>query len=313
MGKTANLILILFLLICWISFKAGSVVASSLANIGMVKFDSIRHIKNASGLENDILDQAKVWQGWAELISPHQQNVFRLRARLAAIDPQIGDSTSVLKQYVDHYPSDLMMWFELGLAEIKRDDVTSGIISFRKANSAMYFFNHANYLYFEKKDITGAENALEIAVKINPNFAAAYGMLGEVYYTLGDPRAQTSLETALSLSDDKAIVVASSTRLGDILASDRQWKQSIKFYEDALKQEPDNVHALTGMGRSIYHLTPERIAEAVAIEMRAVRLDPGYPWSYWSLAEIYKLDGNSQESMYWYSLAKAYNQQIPEP
>ncbi|MBS3759810.1 MAG: tetratricopeptide repeat protein, partial [Desulfobacterales bacterium] len=64
------------------------------------------------------------------------------------------------------------------------------------------YYEQAKTLY-ESKDYTGAKEALEKAIEIDPEFAGGYANLGEVYLKLGEvSKAVDALEKAIDLKPD---------------------------------------------------------------------------------------------------------------
>lgn len=218
----------------------------------------------------------------------------------------------LLGQYVESFPHDSVMWFELGQAEIEAGRTTDGILSLRRAGAERYFLNQA-YELRAKGDLEGAQQAVGLAVQIAPDLAEAYALQGEIYFAKGDARAMASLGQAASVSRDPSVRASALTRMGDILVSQKAYDEAINLYDQALQLQPNDPHTLASLAQAIYFSSRERKSEAIAMAKKAIQVAPAYVWGYLALGDIYKTDNEIQMAQYWYGQAVDIAPDHPAP
>jgi len=156
---------------------------------------------------------------------------------------------------------------------------------------------------FTKEAIAQARQMYERAIKLDPQYAEAYALLGETYYLewifrwSADPQ---TLEHALELAQravtlDDSLPVAHA-HLGMVYAQQQQYDQVITQSERAIALDPNNANnyvlqaeVLSVVGR------PE---EALRSVEQAMRLNPRYPALYLIQAGwTYNMTGRYEEAI----------------
>ncbi|MCP5264812.1 MAG: type IV pilus biogenesis/stability protein PilW [Burkholderiaceae bacterium] len=139
--------------------------------------------------------------------------------------------------------------------------------------------------YYQQKNYSVALDELRQALTIDPNYAAAYGMLGLVYMSLReDSKAEQSFAQGLKLMPDSAEL---NNNYGWYLCSRGKFEASITYFEKALKdplyQTPSR--ALHNAGICMRRAGDDKRAQRYLL--RAFQIDATNPVAMYNLAEIY--------------------------
>jgi len=151
-----------------------------------------------------------------------------------------------------------------------------------------------------------AKRILEESIVLDPNYAAAYRLLGALHMMdvwLGSTNSpKDSLRRAVELSR-KAIALDESlgmahALLGHIYILMKDYERGIEEGQRAVEVEPNDAdtHAYLGMGLTF----ADRPEEAIKAFKRAIRLNPKAPsWYLHSLAGAYQNMGRYDEAIEW--------------
>jgi adenylate cyclase len=151
-----------------------------------------------------------------------------------------------------------------------------------------------------------AKRILEESIALDPNYAAAYRLLGALHMMdvyLGSTNSpKDSLRRAVELSR-KAIALDESlgmayALLGHIYILMKDYERGIEEGQRAVEVEPNDAdtHAYLGMGLTF----ADRPEEAIKAFKRAIRLNPKAPsWYLHQLAEAYRHMGRYDEAIEW--------------
>jgi adenylate cyclase len=161
----------------------------------------------------------------------------------------------------------------------------------------------ACYLRFTTDANVQARQMFEQAIALDPQYAAAYALLGTVYFTewtffwSDNPRAIeqgfTLARRAVTLND---FVPVAHWLLGLAYLYSRQYEQAIAEEERALALAPNAIFGHVGLGLVL--ICVGRLEEAMALAERATRLDLHYAGRYaFDLGHAYYLLGRHEEAL----------------
>lgn len=145
-------------------------------------------------------------------------------------------------------------------------------------------------LYFQNGDWIIALEELTLATGINPDYAPAYSIRGLVlFYVKEWESADKDFRKALSLNDRDPEV---NNNYGWFLCQTDQAKEAIKYFENAIASPMYRTPeiALLNLGMCQIKLNELDIAEENI--RKSLRLSPGNPQAYFSLAQISYQRGN---------------------
>ncbi|MBS1829904.1 MAG: tetratricopeptide repeat protein [Acidobacteria bacterium] len=142
-----------------------------------------------------------------------------------------------------------------------------------------------------KNDFDGAEEHLNKATELAPQYAAAWNALGTIYYQRGKfTQAEEYFREAIRQDPDLFEPVVN---LGGALLSQNRPKDAVTVNQDAVKRRPKDALANSQLGLSFLESGNPEMAERYLQE--AKRLDPGHysnPQIY--LSQIYFKRGQRQ-------------------
>jgi len=137
--------------------------------------------------------------------------------------------------------------------------------------------------YYERGQMDIALEELNVAVKVNPNYAQAYNIFGLVYAVLGDDRkAEQSFARALQLAPNDSDI---HHNWGWYLCQHRREKEALAEFEIAVRNPLYRTPeiALVNAGRCAQ---PFDEAAAENYYRRALAVQPGNPLASLGLAQI---------------------------
>ena len=148
-----------------------------------------------------------------------------------------------------------------------------------------------------------ARQVLNKAIDLDPDFAAAYALLGWVHsreWTQGWSPGPQPLDRAFELAQ-KAIALDESlpagyTILGEIYLHKKQHARAIAAQEKAIALSPNDAEGIASLAGIL--TWAGRPQETVALIKKAMRLNPMYPTEYlWNLGHAYYLMGRYEEAI----------------
>lgn len=138
--------------------------------------------------------------------------------------------------------------------------------------------------YYERGQMDVALDELNLALKIDPNYAQAYNISGLVYATLGnDSKAEQSFTRALQLAPNDAETLHN---WGWFLCTHQRQRESLAQFEAALRDPLYKTPeiALVNAGRCAQSIGDESAAQSYF--RRALATQPGNPLASLGLAQI---------------------------
>lgn len=190
--------------------------------------------------------------------------------------------------------------------------------------------------------ITEAAELFQKAIRLRPDYTAAYGNLGKAfYYTRQFSEAIVALKKTIELKSDdaevynnlgviyvesgrtnEAVVVFKRTlelqpnmamaryNLGNAYVQLKKFKQAVPLLEQAVRLEPNNADIRSELGYALRHL--KKYDEAIAQMQEAVRLQPQFPKTQIFLGQLYLLNGDRQSALAHYRKLTAIDAQTAQ-
>jgi len=124
--------------------------------------------------------------------------------------------------------------------------------------------------YINRKNLRGAREKFEEAIKLNPSFVLAHYFLGNIFATLGDlKKAETHLRIAIRLKPDYHVAY---NDLGNTLAAQGNLEDSLSQYTTAIEIKPDYFEAHINLG--IYWDNRGDFTKAISLFKKAIQIQP---------------------------------------
>ena len=157
--------------------------------------------------------------------------------------------------------------------------------------------------------IEEASQCFELAVKLDPQFTAAYQKLAETLEEQGKwQQAALAYRQALELSPKKSQIALISSATPshqeteiDLVPQAGQDKisQAIQRYQFAIANEPDVAENYANLG-SLY-AQKQQWQEAITVYQQAIKIDPNFAGVYRNLARVLeRLEKFAEASQYWF-------------
>jgi Tfp pilus assembly protein PilF len=147
--------------------------------------------------------------------------------------------------------------------------------------------------HLEKRETDKARRSLEEAVKIAPQFVAAWNSLGVIAYQTHDlSQAEKDFREALAVEPD---AFEPTVNLGGVLLSQGRTEEALPYNQKAVAEHPNNALANAQLGMNYYQLGNYEKAEPALV--RVQRHDPSHfsqPQLY--LARIYARRGENRRA-----------------
>ncbi len=179
----------------------------------------------------------------------------------------------------------------LGEAYLGQGDYTAALREFLKAEKFYskdpYLQNDLGLVYMAKGKINLAINHFKMAVEIKPNYAPAKNNLGTAYLT------QKNWDDAIACFEEITGDLLYATphyplsNLGLAYYNKKEYVLAEKYYQKALKIEPEFTIALRGLGKT--YIAMGKIPEAIATFEKATINSPRFAKLYFDLADAYRL------------------------
>lgn len=146
---------------------------------------------------------------------------------------------------------------------------------------------------WQKHDMEGAEHGFRNAVDKDPNFAMAWGALGEVDTVNGDTeKGIGELKKAIALDPNQAFAYRYLTSL---LIRENRTDEAIAVLKQIEKAAPDNKDAPGALGSIL--MNEKRYSEAIPEFQTAARLSPADALVLSSLGDAYARTGDKDKAL----------------
>ena len=232
------------------------------------------------------------------------------------ITAQLVDASTEGHLWAQRYDRDLKEIFSL------QDDVTQRIVAAlavkvtedeQKRLLRRYTDNMEAYDYYlrgleyfsklTKETNILARQMLQRAIDLDPQFAAAYALLGLAHsqeWTQGWSQDPQPLEHAFELAQ-KAIALDETLPLGYVILGEvylhkKKHEKAIAAQQKAIALSPNDADGIGGLGGIL--TWAGRPEETIGLAKKAMRLNPMYPTEYlWNLGHAYYLMGRIEEAV----------------
>ena len=133
-----------------------------------------------------------------------------------------------------------------------------------------------------KGDVGLLAKCAEGIIAAQPSFPLGYIYRAMVkFFRTDDEGAEADLKKAIELAPQNPL---GYTRMGDLRASQRKYKEAAGFYVDALQRAPDAVEALAGLVR--IHLSEKQTDKAIACVKEQISRSPSNGIFYLLLGDL---------------------------
>lgn len=158
-------------------------------------------------------------------------------------------------------------------------------------------------IYCSEKRWEKAINACQEILKIAPNTAEAYKVLGNIFQcTEQNADAMGAYAKALLLEPSFAEVY---TNIGSLYAKEKQWKQAVKYYQKSICVDPDFAGAYLYLAKVQNCLHQKK--EEIKYLSYALKIDPnlGTAYEHYQLGNRLLNEGETEEASLFYQHAIA--------
>jgi putative PEP-CTERM system TPR-repeat lipoprotein len=256
-------------------------------------------------LKKDI-DTALTWIQKSYAQDPNDFYVVLKLSRILAKQEKLNEAIDILDQFIDHNPKKLealLTIAQLFQQQNKHKQAILALIDYvdksRNKSKALIILAKAQ---LKAKDNKGAVQSYTKAIVENDKYLPAY--IGLVNLTIKNKDEKFSLSLIKSIEKMTKSTSLTSVLKGDLYFALEDTKQSIKFYQQALK-ESDQKQAIIGIYRS-YKLQ-KQANKAIAPLKKWLKKYPDDMLVGISLADSYKSSNQLQKSAdYYHILIKKY-------
>jgi type IV pilus assembly protein PilF len=151
--------------------------------------------------------------------------------------------------------------------------------------------------YYQQGNSAVALEELRVALQIDPNYAAAYGILGLVYMGLGDePKAKESFVQALRIAPKDADL---NNNYGWYLCQTTNPQESIPYFNRALEDRLYTTPAKPLHNAGICSLRFNDLQGAENYFRRAFQVEPGNPVTNYQLSLLNLSKGQHEQARFY--------------
>jgi adenylate cyclase len=243
---------------------------------------SVQKADNRVRINAQLVDATTGGHLWAERYDRELQDIFALQ-------------DEIVQQIIRTLKLRLTLWEQ---GDLVRGRTTDSLEAYD------YLLRGLGYYFrFTKEANEQARQMYEKALELDPEYAEAYAVPGDVYWLewawqwSEDPQA---LERAFEL-ERRAIALddslpAAHMILGQVYLWKKQHEQALAEQEKAITLDPNRAHSYTGLGQTLAFAG--RAEEAIGMIKKGMRLNPHYPPYYLDeLGRAYGLAGHYEEAI----------------
>jgi tetratricopeptide (TPR) repeat protein/predicted Ser/Thr protein kinase len=215
--------------------------------------------------------------------------------RTVKVDGKIGEIFDLQDRIVYELSQNLNLTLGIGEIEGINRDETPSVEAYEAYSRGVMNLRMAG-----RESLDRALAFFERALSYDPNYASAWAGLGAAYNLKGSfltlpnliEKSLESLRKAVQLNPRLA---NARSWLGSTLADLSRFDEAIAEYQEALRLEPADDSARSGLAR-LYWIGLGRIDDAITEFERVVDLNPESGYSYLQLALLYALRGRYKDA-----------------
>lgn len=242
---------------------------------------SVRKAGNRVRITAQLIDATTGYHLWAERYDRELQDIF-----------------AVQDEVTEKIVSALQVKLTEGEQDRRKRSPTQNLEAYDCFLRGLEYHSHRT-----KESNAQARRMFERAIALDPQFAAAYALLGRTYLAeiafQWDQRPQAT-DMLLTLAQQAVALDETQPDAHETLAyaylGKKQYAQAIAAAERAVVLDPNSASAYQTLADILSFAG--RPAEAVTCIEKAMRLNPRYTASYlWSLGQAYRLVGRTEEAI----------------
>ena len=166
---------------------------------------------------------------------------------------------------------------------IKAEKYFEKLIFIKKSHDLYYIFGN---IQKKLKKYESAIISFENAIKLNPNFSAAYNSLGNAKKSLDcNEEAEQYYRKAISLNEDN---IEALFNLTNILKGNNKYKELILIYQKILKLDKNNIKTIYNLGSAYLFLG--EISKSREYFKKVISIDKKHIPSYRNYISVTKID-----------------------
>ncbi len=147
-------------------------------------------------------------------------------------------------------------------------------------------------LYILNKDLVKAESEFKTAIKLDPNSEEAVTNVAYLYNEEGDYKRAAETLTSVPEAQRTSKIYSA---LGYTYEQQKDYKNAIAAYREAIKLDKDNLDAMRGLAQNL--LNDNQVDAALQQYAAVQEADPEDPQAALRIAEIYRHQGKFQQAM----------------
>jgi tetratricopeptide (TPR) repeat protein len=238
-----------------------------------------------------------------------QRRHFRaFRSTLAVFTIVAGAARSGAGQPPNPHAAEIHDHLEKAAAFLRAKDADSAVrqldavLALDPRNAEAYA--DLGVIAFFKQDFRAAARDLRQALAINPSLAKSQALLGICERRLGDPSAQSILESAFPRLKDKDLRIQTGLELANIYYQAGDLDRAAAAMRSLVDLAPDNVEVLFMAQRVYYELADETLNKLSIVAPGSARMQQ-------VIAERLVNDGNLKDAIGYYRRALQIDPNLP--
>lgn len=206
----------------------------------------------------------------------NKEAVARRAGRVQHIRSLLASSKSVeavraAKKFLKEYPQDPTGYMMVGIAYGQMGEIAKSIEAYKEGLSIMPQSDALNYnlahTYFVTERLTEAEYYAQKVIEINAKYPDVHSLLAKIRV------AQHQYENAINFLVREADISGGAQVLADIgeiyYQHLKNYRKAIEYYDEALKQNPNDLEVLNWKADAYYQLGDIRKARDVSVELKS--------------------------------------------
>ena len=236
-------------------------------------------LRAASNINRKQFDRAEQDARKAIEVAPQSPIGYTQLGNLRLVQGQLGDAEKAYFQALerDAGSADALAGLMNAYFAEKQPDkaVAAANAQIAKvANSTAFYDLLGTALFHEKKDLKGAESALEKSVELDKNNTDALLKLGQVQLT--EQSADAAIATYQNASKDNPREPSFYVLIGEVYEAKQDWDRAKQYYQKALEISPQNAVASNNLAYVMMQ-TGGNVDVALSLAQTARRADPESP------------------------------------